>query len=111
MSSKLLFSLCAAAALLAACEDRDNDSGVVSDGINGTGAAMDTRARSDMPPTPNDTSPNEARSSEPPPSGDTATSAGPAGDTATTPGGNAGDTAPGTTPSDTPPSPPPPSGS
>lgn len=89
MSPKTLITLCAAAVLLTACGNRDNDqSGVYSSGPNGTGTAA------------------EPATSEPG-----------AGDTATTPGGNAGDpstTPPNTTsspeapPTDT--TPPPPSG-
>jgi hypothetical protein len=89
MNTKLLIPLCAAAALLAACNHRD-----------------DTKTQTDtMPGTPADTPAGAT--------GDTATTpGGDAGDTATTPGATVpADTPPsGTPPSDTPPANPPPSG-
>jgi len=76
MSTKLLIPLCAALALLAACKDRNDQSGTYSTGPNGTGTESDTAAQ------PGDT---------------TTTPGGTAGDAAnTTPGTT-------TTPADTPP--------
>jgi hypothetical protein len=75
MSTRLLVPVCAVIALISACTDRDNDSGMTSDGVNGTGIAAGesptapgtTVTPADMPPTPNDTAPAQAPSSEPPP--------------------------------------------
>jgi hypothetical protein len=83
MNSKFLITLCATAALLTACNQRNDQSGTYSQGPNGTG----TETPSDKAAAP--------------------------GDTSTTPGGTAGEaaTVPDTTPAETPPPPndPPPS--
>jgi len=89
MSTKILISLCAAAALLSACGDRNDQSGTYSNGPNGTGTESDKVAEpgdtstspggtageaatvpgatpADTPPPVNDTQPSEPAPTNPP---------------------------------------------
>ena len=84
MSTKLLIPLCAAFALLAACNDRNDQSGTYSDGANGTGTEGSTAAQpGDTTTTPGGTAGDAANTTPgttttpadmPPPANDSPTS-------------------------------------
>ena len=69
MSTKFLIPLCAAAALLAACSDRDKDTGVGgnSDNEMSPGTTTTPAQPSETPPPPTDTPPPPSDTTPPPP--------------------------------------------